>query len=123
MEGTPVEAVETTEANGVIAVTAKKDGKEATVEFNFGTDLDDAVAQFGADVVFSRFRAASKIDLQSIMRRYLDANKDCQDLLTLWKPGVTLERVVDPKAAAKNAFAKMSDEEKQTFLAELKASI
>ena len=114
---------EAVEATGVIEVTAKKDGKEATVNFDFGVDLDDAVDQYGADVVFSRYRAAAKIDLQSVMRRYLEAGKDCQDLLNIWKPGVTLERIVDPKAAAKNAFAKMDAKEKADFLAELKASL
>ena len=123
MESAPVtEATETTEGS-VIAVTAKKDGKEATVNFDFGTDLETAVDMFGDAVVFSRFRAASKIDLQSVMRRYLDAGKDCQELLTLWKPGVTLERIVDPKAAAKNAFAKMDAAEKEAFLAELRAEL
>ena len=121
MESAPVETTEV--ESSIIAVTAKKDGKEATVEFDFGTGLDNAVELFGADVVFSRFRAASKIDLQSIMRRYLDAGKDCQDLLTIWKPGVTLDRVVDPKAAAKNAFSKMTPEERTAFIAELKADV
>ena len=131
MESTPVndtqeapEAPEVAEVeSSIIAVTAKKDGKEATVNFDFGTDLADAVEKFTAEVVFSRYRAAGKIDLQSIMRRFLDAGKNCQELLTIWKPGVTLERVVDPKATVKNAFAKMSPEEKTAFIAELKADM
>ncbi len=110
--------------SGIIEVSAKTgDGHEGTLNYDFGVDLDDAVAKFGAEVVFTNFRKSAKIDLQSVMRRYMSAGRDINELLTKWKPGVTLERTVDPKAAAKNAFAKMSDEEKKQFIQELKASL
>jgi len=109
--------------SGLIEVSAKKDEKEGTINYDFGADLDEAVEMFGADVVFSRYRAAAKIDLQAVMRRYLAAGKDCEELAEKWKPGMVMERVVDPKAAAKNAFAKMSEEEKEAFLAELRSQM
>ena len=110
--------------SGIVEVTAKTgDGKEATLNFDFGKDMAEAVEKFGEEVVFTNFRKSAKIDLQSVIRRYLVAGKDPQDLLKLWKPGVTLERTVDPKAAAKNAFSKMTDDEKKQFIAELKASL
>ena len=110
--------------SGVIEVSAKTgEGAEASLNYDFGADLKDAVNKFGDEVVFTNFRKSAKIDLQSVMRRYLTAGKDVADLLNIWKPGVTLERTVDPKAAAKNAFSKMSDEEKRAFIQELKSSL
>lgn len=110
--------------SGILEVTAKTgDGKEATLNFDFGVDLNDAVSKFGEEVVFTNYRKSAKIDLQSVMRRYLKAGKDINELLDIWKPGVTLERTVDPKAAAKNAFSKMSPEEKKAFIQELKATL
>ncbi|MCK5604599.1 hypothetical protein KAR91_22110 [Candidatus Pacearchaeota archaeon] len=114
---------ETAPVGGTIEVNAKKDEKEATLNYDFGADLDAAVALFGAEVVFTNYRKSAKIDLQAVMRRYLTAGKDCAELVGIWKPGVTLERIVDPKAAAKNAFAKMDADEKKAFIAELKASL
>lgn len=105
--------------SGVIEVPAKKDDLEATIGFDFGVDLDEMVEKFGAAVVFSNSRSNMKIGLQSAMRRYLVAGKDCQELVTGYKPGVQMERVVDPLAVAQKAYGNMSDEEKQAFIAKL----
>lgn len=107
------------EASGVIEVPAKKDDLEATITYDFGKDLDDMVEKFGGEVVFTNARANMKIGLQSAMRRYLVAGKDCSELVTAWKPGVQMERTVDPLSVAKKAYANMSDEEKAAFIANL----
>lgn len=109
--------------SSVVEVTAKKDEKEATISFDFGKNLKEATALFGDDAVFGAYVAQGKIALQAVMRRYLAAGKDCQELLTLWKPGVTLERIIDKKAAAINTFAQMTPEDKAKFIAELKANM
>jgi hypothetical protein len=109
---------------GIVATTAKTgEGKEATLNYNYGKDLKEAVTMFGEEVIFTNYRKSAKIDLQSVIRRYLVAGKEPNDLMTIWRPGVTLDRTVDPKAAAKNAFAKMTDEEKKAFITELKNSL
>lgn len=107
---------------GVIEVTAKlQSGDEATVPYNFGTDLDDMVEKFGRDIVFTNARSNMKIALQGQIRRRLTAKQPCDDLATSWKPGQIAERIVDPVAAAKNHMAKLSDEEREAFIASLMA--
>lgn len=108
---------------GVLDVSAKKDGSEATISYDFGASLAEVTERYGEDVVFGKFLAQCKIDLQAVMRRYLTAGKDCAELTGIWKPGITLERIADPKASMKNAFTKMSEEEKKAIIAELKASL
>lgn len=104
---------------GVIEVTAKKGEREATIQYDFGTDLTEMVEKFGADVVHSNARANMKISLQGIMRRKLEAGETCDGLAETWKPGVQLERTVDPLATAKKALAGMTEEERQAFIAKL----
>ena len=110
----------TDEKSGVIEVTAKKNDAEATINYDFGADLDEMVEKFGKDVTFSQARAQMKIKLQALMRAYLEAGKDCDDLATTWKPGMQMERVVDPIASAKKAFSTMDPAAKKAFLEELR---
>jgi hypothetical protein len=115
------ETVETVEAiGGVIEVTAKKGEREATISYDFGTDLAEMTDKFGADIVFTNARSNMKISLQGLMRRRLEAGESCE-ALTSWKPGQIAERVVDPVATAKKALAGMSDEEREAFIARILA--
>ena len=101
-----------------IEVTASKGEKEVTIMYDFGENLADASAQFGEEVVFTNFRQAAKIALQARMRNRMEKGGDVNALTTLWKPGIQMERAtVDPMTAAKNAFGKMSAEERAEFLA------
>ena len=108
--------------SGEIQVTAKKGDNEATINYNFCENLDDAAELFGKEVVHTGFRANGKIVLQAAMRRRLEAGQSCDDLTTSWKPGVQMERIVDVVAAAKAKYATMSDEDKAAFLADLQAA-
>lgn len=116
-----------------IAITAKKTIKiegeedknlEATVLFDFGDDLSDAVDKFGEGVVFGCYAAQAKISGQAAIRRQLENGNTQEDVsarMTHWKPGQKLERVSDPVAALKAKLMTMNDEEKQAMLAELMA--
>jgi len=122
------QAVETTEeavATGVIEVSAKKEGfDEVTVTYDFGVNLDAMVASVGADVVFTNARANFKITLQGLIRRYLAAGKSGAEITEIvkgWKPGMQMERTVDPLGAARRAMSGMSDEDKQAFIDNLLA--
>jgi hypothetical protein len=105
--------------SGVIEVSAKKNENEATIQYDFGEDLAAMVEKFTEPVVFTQARAQMKIVLQAAMRRRLEAGQPCDDLAEVWKPGVQMERIVDPFAAAKALFATKSDDEKRAFLEEL----
>jgi hypothetical protein len=79
------------------------------------------VELFGKEVTFSQARSQMKVGCQAAIRRFLEAGKDPSDVSTLWKPGVQMERVVDPIASALKKFATMSDEEKAKFLEDLQS--
>lgn len=114
---------EETQESGVVEVSAKKEGfDEVTINFDFGSNLDEMVEKFGSDVVFTNARANMKITLQGVIRRYIAAGKSADEIASVcadWKPGMQMERTVDPIAAARKAMANMDDESKQAFIEKL----
>jgi hypothetical protein len=87
------------------------------IEYDFGDNLQDACKKFSDDAVFSLYTAQAKIGCQAAMRRELESETgDVKRVATIWKPGVKLERVVDPVAAAKQHFANLDPEAQKAFL-------
>jgi len=99
----------------------------ATVKFNFGDNLEDAVAKYGEAAVFDNYRAKAIIVCQSIIRRLLKAGKNkeqIQDIITrTWAPGVTLERIVDPVAAIVANQANATNDEKLAMIHDLQVKL
>ena len=110
---------------GAIEVTAKKtvgdDTMVAAVTYDFGENLDEMVEKFTDNIVFTNARANMKIVLQAGLRRCLEAGQDPAAFAAAWKPGVQMERIVDPIAAAKAKYATMDDEQRAAFLEELRS--
>lgn len=105
-------------------VTAKcpKINKEATIEYNFGENVQDAISMFGEEVVYNGFKADAVVTLQSAIRRYLEKGQDPAVLSSEWKPGQKAPSIAaDPKATALAAFAKMSQEDKEALIAQIRA--
>lgn len=111
--------------SGVVEVSAKKEGyAEVTITFDFGKNLGELTGKFGDDVVFTNARANMKITLQGVMRRLLEAGKSQEEISEFcanWKPGMQMERTVDPLAVARKAMAQMDDDAKQAFIEKLLA--
>jgi len=112
----------------MIEVTAKvpKLGKEATILVDLGDDAADAIVKFGDDVVFSNYLANTKVGIQSGIRRCIEAGlapNEIQTKYDTFKPGVTVDRVVDPVAAMAAKLSKMSPEEQEAAFAALRAKI
>lgn len=112
--------------SGVIEVSAKKQGfdTEVTITYDFGKNLAEMTAKFGEDVTFSNARANMKITLQGVLRRLIEAGKTQEEISGVaaqWKPGVQLERTVDPLSVARKAMAQMDDDAKQAFIEKLLA--
>ena len=106
----------------MISVTAKKDGMEATVEYEFGSDIEDAVKRFGKEVVFSNYVQAAKITLQAGLRRVLVAKGDPVDFAKKHVPGIQAQRSSVPaRVAMVREYKDMTPAERKAFLAELKA--
>jgi len=108
---------------GARAGTDEED-PSATVNYDFGDDLDGAVDLFGADVIFSRFAAAATVDLQALIRRHLKgenpkSEKEIQVLVSEWKPGTSTRVRKTPQQKAQEAVEALSDDEKAALLESL----
>lgn len=114
---------ETVVESGVVEVTAKKEGfEEVAIQFDFGKNLAELTEKFGADVCFTNARANMKITLQGVIRRYIAAGKTAEEIATVcadWKPGMQMERTVDPISAARKAMANMDEDAKKAFIEKL----
>lgn len=104
-----------------------EDAPSATVTYDFGDDLDEAVELFGADVVYSRFVSAATVDLQALIRRNLGGEEpkteeEIQELVSEWKPGVSTRKRKSAKEKAAEAIDALSEEERQALLESLMAA-
>ena len=100
--------------------------KQAVITTDLGENFADAVAKFGEEVVYSGFKRSATISVQNLMRSYIEKGKTQEEitsLLAAWKPGVAMQRVIDPFGAILNAFEKKSSEEKQAFIEKLMAKL
>lgn len=107
-----------------IEVTANKGSKTLTVNYDFGDNLQDAVAKFGEDVVFSNMQQSMKISLQALIRRGFDKGVTDEEIATQaagWKPGVAAQRSADPVAAITAKWTTLSPEKRAELLKQLKS--
>ncbi len=128
-EAPPVDAEPKTKevATGLTEIKASKViddvTKECSIMYNFGSSLDEARQLFGDAVVHTNFIGKAKITAQASMRRMLETGKDATEIATrmsAWKPGVAMERVIDPVAGIMSAFPTMSEEAQIALLDKLK---
>lgn len=104
-----------------------------STDYDFGDNLDEAVAKFGAETVYTKFKQSSIIDLQSVIRRHLAGteNKDgtvtektddeIRAAIADWEPGSKTVVRKSPLEKAREQLGKLSDEEKAALLAQLQA--
>ena len=107
-----------------IEVTANKGQKSLTVSYDFGDNLQDAVAKFGEEVVFSNMQQSMKISLQALMRRGFDKGITDEEITAQaasWKPGVAAQRQSDPVAAITAKWAALDPEARAELLKKLKS--
>lgn len=106
-------------------ITAKKKDSEkaVTVSYDLPETLDGLVEKYGAEAVAGAAQDAFVISLQSVIRRNFDkSQEEIEAAVNGWVPGQRSAAVKkSPAEKAKAAFASMSAEERQAFLAELQA--
>ena len=95
-------------------------GQEGTINYDFGDTLEEAVQLHSEQVVYSKWVAQGKVDVQAAIRRAIVAGQSMEQLQSTYKLGVSAPRISDPIAAAKAKFATMSPEDKAEFLQGLK---
>ena len=107
-----------------IEVTANKGSRSLTVSYDFGDNLQDAVAKFGEDVVFSNMQQSMKISLQALIRRGIDKATEDEAIIAqaaAWKPGVASQRAADPVASITAKWAALTPEARAELLKKLKS--
>ena len=80
-------------SNAVLDADGKPVWQEADVTFDFGDDLDQAVALCGAESVYSNYKANATVALQGIIRAKLKSGMttdQIQAIVDAWKPGTVL---------------------------------
>jgi hypothetical protein len=104
--------------------SGKKPGVVAECQYDFGGDLNEMVAIFGKDVVFSSAKQKIKPRLLDYGRSLIEADTDPVEVgkkMAAWKPGVAGPRLPkDPKEKVRTLLAKLSDEDRKALLASLK---
>ncbi len=111
MSTIPVEAKWNTGKTVTNETTGEEDivYDNAIVDFDFGENIADAVAQFGEEPVFALYHASAKVQLQGAIRAQGEAGVPANEIssrLAAWKPGVRQGRVaVDPVVALKAQYA------------------
>lgn len=105
-----------------IKAKVRDNDRVVAVNYDLGENLKDLVAKFGDESVYSRAKAALVIDIQSIVRKGIDAGKtdaEIQGLVNTWKPGVRLPaEKLTPKERLTRLLAGLSPEERTAFLKE-----
>ncbi len=119
------------ELKGVVEVQVKhhETNEQVKASYDFGSDLDAAIADVGPEAVMYNYVVGAKTALRN--RLYaLTHGKEGTDIMSAedalesvkgWKPSVGSERASkDPTTTALGAFDKMNSEQRAAFIAELK---
>jgi len=110
----------------ITARVGKEEGSpSATVTYDMGDNLQEAVEKFGDDVVFKRFEQSLVIEIQAIIRRHLSGETpkteaEIQALISEFSPGLQRKRK-STKEKALDLLEGLSEEERKEILASLTA--
>jgi hypothetical protein len=107
-----------------VKATKQNTDREVAALIDLGENIEDAIAKFGAEVVFTNFQSQAKIRAQAIMRDMLTEGKtdeEIADFMATWKPGSTRERNIDPTAAFLKKFDTMDEDAKNKMIEDLMA--
>jgi len=112
--------------DGLVECSATRGDRTVTVYLDLGTNIEEAKGNFGEDVVFDMYVRSCKIKAQSQIRSAIDAGADDDAIVadfSGWNPGETRTSVRDPKTEVQRNLAKMSDDEKAEFFAQLQREL
>ena len=110
-----------------VNVSAKNPGTDrtATVEFDFGSTLAEAIELFGEEAIYAGFIADAKVGLQAVIRTKLKSTKedgsaytdeDIAAAASEWAPGNKTRTASDPLAKLQALLSKLSPEQRAAIL-------
>lgn len=99
--------------------------RELTVEYELGSNLEEAIELFGADAVYNGFVADARVAIQAIVRAGMKPDKDGKTLtdeeirakVAEYKVGSNNRVKVDPMEKVKALLGKMTPEQRAALLA------
>lgn len=103
------------------------DSRTITVGFDFGDNLQDAIAKFGEEAVFNSFKADARVGLQARVRALMKATvEDSEELkytdeeivakVAEYVPGTKTRQSSDPLAKLTALLGKLTPEQKAALL-------
>ena len=98
---------------------------EATVTYDFGDNLADAISKFTEGIVFETYVDAARVKLQAYIRILLQRGStpsEIVELVSKWKLGEKGERPVDVVAELKGNMSSMSEVERVEYIKRLAAA-
>lgn len=103
-----------------VSAKSTKTDKTATVDYDFGDNVQDMIDRFGEEVVFTNAKANMRVSLQGIIRSAMNAEppRNPQEEADKWKPGTAAPR----KSAvekAKDLLGGLSEEQRAELLKNL----
>jgi hypothetical protein len=105
-----------------VSVKDPQSNREITVEYEFGSNLEDATAKFGEETIFASAIADLKVGLQAFVRtRLRKAEDEYMDDATIiaeaanWTPGAK-RAAADPMAKLTALLSKLSPEQRAALL-------
>lgn len=121
------EIEETVENDHIVRASKNVDGekREGEVEWNPGGTLEEAAEMYGADTVYDLYRRAAVIKLQAAIRQRLEQGADQASIEAEfgdWRPDVDRTPTRDPKTAILSNFNKLTAEEREQLIAQLRGS-
>lgn len=106
----------------MVAVSAQvKEGAGVEFDYDFGHDLDSAIALFGEPIVWSYALRGLTIACQGHARGMIKTGKSREEIIAAmetWKPGVP-RSTRSAEDRVRELFAKMSPEDRQRLQDEL----
>jgi len=112
-------------------VTAKDPqlDRSVSVEYNFGSTLEEAIAMFGPEAILNGFVADAKVGLQAHIRAKIRGTKEKDsDVLkqytdeeiktsaSEWKPGTKTREAADPVAKLRALLDKLPESERAAII-------
>ena len=105
-------------------VSAKRtNGASVEVEYEFGSNLQEAIAAFGEDVIYQNAVGSLKVALQGWLRSQLDQEKTAEQItadVSSWKPGQR-KQGKSPQEKLRDQLNSLTPEERAALLKEYKA--
>lgn len=110
------------QVDGTLETRAGADGQIGYHSWKPGTNLEEAVELYGADLVFDFFVKQGTRNLQNSIRGHLTGGGDVDGLaeaLSDWRPDTTRRRQADPFAKIVKAVESMDEAEQLAYIQKL----